>query len=141
MDTENDLARLKWLLIVGVLFLISGFFSWREFKYIVFGTTVDASLVQTYQTEERGRRGRVKQMLVVEYRFTDKDGSARKEKDTISASSPAPTGPLVSIQYLSKSPGSSRLTGHTQRIWMFVFFGCLAYLAYKILMLVREAKA
>lgn len=140
MDTGNEMQRLKWLLIVGVVFLISGFFSWREMQYAMFGKRADASLVRVYETQERGRRGRVREKLAIEYQFADA-GSSRKETDTVSIDTARPTGETVPVQYLAGSPGKSRLVGHTQQFWVLIFLGSLGFMGYKVFRLVQESKS
>ena len=140
MDMDDELKRLKWLLISGVVFLISAFFSWREMTYAISGKEVDASLVRVYETTERGRRGRTIHKLAVEYEFKGSDGVVRKESDTISVDAPRPAGPTVAVQYLDGEAGRSRLAGNTQKFWLMIFFGSLAFIGYKIFKLVREAK-
>ena len=140
MDTDDEMKRLKWLLIVGLVFLVSAFFSWREMKYMMLGKEADARLVRTYETTERGRRGRTTEKLVVEYEFKGSDGASRKESDKVDIDAPPPAGKTVAIQYLDGSPGSSRLAGNTQKFWLIVFFGALAFFAYKIFRLVRESR-
>jgi len=139
MDADDEIAKLKWLLVLGVLFLLSGCFSWREMKYSMFGKSADAALVRVYETTEYARRGRTVEKLAIDYQFEDK-GAIRKETDSVAIDSPRPRGRTVPIEYLSGSPGSSRLKGHSNKVWMFVFLGCLAVMGYKVFRLVQESK-
>jgi hypothetical protein len=141
MDMDDEMRRLKWLLLAGLILIVSAFFSWRELKYAVLGSTVDARLVRTYETTEGGRRGRSREKIAVEYEFTDKDGTVRKETDTISTSEPRPAGPTVLVQYRSGSPDASRLSGNSQRIWLLVFLGCIAFVGFKIWSIMKESKS
>jgi hypothetical protein len=140
MDLDGETKRFKLLLFVGILFLVSAFFSWRELKYIAFGKRTDAKLVRVYETTEYARRGRTRQKQAVEYQFTDGGGQARTERDTIAASATPPRGPTVPIQYLDGSPGSSRLPGNSQRIWLIPFCGTLGFMGFKFYRLVQESK-
>lgn len=139
MDMDVEFRRLKWLLIGGLVFVVSAFFSWREIRYAVTGKTADAKLVRAYETIERGRRGRETQKIAVEYQFPDAGGQ-RKETDTLSIDEAVPTGPTVAVEYLSGSAGSSRLAGNGQKFWLFVFFGSLAFAGFKVFQIVREGK-
>jgi hypothetical protein len=141
MDMDDETKRFKVMLFVGVLLLVSAFFSWREMKYAVFGKRADAKLVRVYETTEYARRGRTRQRTMVEYQFTDSSGQTRKESDKLSDSATPPSGATVPVQYLAGSPGSSRLPENAQRIWMIVFFGTLGFLGYKFYRLVQESKS
>lgn len=141
MDADEETARAKWMLIVGLVFLVSAFFAWREMKYAVFGKEVNAQLVRVYETEERGRRGRRVDKLAVEYQFKDAgDGTIRKETDTLSINSPRPTGKTVPVQYMSGTPDRSRIKGHSNQIAVIIFLACTAFFGFKIFQLVRESK-
>src|SRR5688572_22426556 len=141
MDTEEETARFKVMLVVAIIFLISVFLAWRELKYMMFAEEADAKLVRVYTFEERGRRGRVSEKMAVEYQFTDAEtGSVRTETDAVPITNRPPKGPSVKVQYLEGSEGSSRLAGHSQTIWLWVCGGTLAFLAYKFFALVRESK-
>ena len=140
MDMDNEMARLKWLLVAGLIFVVSAFFYWRELKYAVVGKRTDAWLVRVYETTESGRRGRRVEKLVVEYQFKESVGATRKESDTIAIDADRPAGPTVAVQYLNGSPGSSRLAGNTRQWWLFVFFGSLAFAGFKVFQIVRESK-
>ena len=140
MDMDEEMGRLKVLLVDAIVFLISAFFSWRELKYIAFGKQADAKLVRTFESTEYARRGRTRQQRWVEYQFTDASGAVRKESDSIPVSLEPLTGPTVHIQYLNGSPGSSRLPANSRRIALIFFFASLAYMGFKFLKLVREGK-
>lgn len=141
MDMDNEMARFKWLLVAGLVFVVSAFFSWRELKYAVVGKQADAKLVRVYETTESGRRGRRVEKLAVEYQFKEAGGATRKESDTIAADADRPAGPTVAVQYLDGSPGRSRLAGNGQRWWLLVFFGSLAFAGFKVFQVVRESKS
>ncbi|MEA2735560.1 MAG: hypothetical protein QOE14_2011 [Humisphaera sp.] len=139
MDADDEARRVKWMLAIGLLFLVSAFFSWREFKYALAGTKTNAEIVRVYETREIARRGRTREKLAIEYQFTDANGVKRKESDTISIDSPPPRGKTVAVQYLG-SPGSSRLVGNGNSIWVIIFFGALAFFGFKFFQLVRESR-
>ena len=80
MDSENELARAKWLLLSIGLFLITGCMSWGEFMYLVAGNDAQAEVVKAFETTRRGRT-----RLTVEYTFSEPDGTRRKGTDTVSS--------------------------------------------------------
>jgi hypothetical protein len=142
MDVEDETARFKVMMVVGIVFLISAFLSWRELKYTMIGKQADAKLVRVYTFQDVGRRGRVREKIAVEYEFKDaKTGGVRSESDTLPITAKPPKGPTVKVQYLEGSEGGSRLAGNTQKIWLWICGGTLAFLAYKFFALVRESKA
>ncbi|QDT98225.1 hypothetical protein [Gimesia aquarii] len=144
MDEEEELSKLKWLLIAVVVFLVSGFFSYQELKYAVWSTTTEADVTRTYTTEvSSGRRFRRhrKKVLAVEYTFTDKDGNHHSERDDIPISAPIP-GPKVTIQYFSGVENSSRIKGYSRKLAVWIFLGCcvwLGYAGFKLYRLASEA--
>lgn len=144
MDEEEELSKLKWLLIAVVVFLVSGFFSYQELKYAVWSTTTEADVTRTYTTEvSSGRRfrRRRKKVLAVEYTFTDKDGSQHSERDKIPISAPTP-GPKVTIQYFTGVENSSRIKGYSRKLAVWIFLGCcvwLGYAGFKLYRLASEA--
>lgn len=82
MDQDNELARFKWLLFAGIMFLISGYYSISELRFAVSGKTIEASLTQVKQTMSTGRRSRPR--LSFEYQFAEADGKTRSERDVVS---------------------------------------------------------
>ena len=142
MDTEAETAKFKVMLVVAIIFLISAFLAWRELKYMMFAEEADAKIVRVYQFEEVGRRGRVREKLAIEYKFTDAEtGAVRTETDTFPISTPPPKGKTVQVEYLEGAEGRSRVAGHDQKIWLWVCGGTLTFLAFKFFALVRESKA
>ena len=141
MDTEAETAKFKVMLVVAIVFLISAFLAWREMKYIMFAEEADAKIVRVYQFDDVGRRGRVREKLAIEYQFKDAEtGTVRTETDTFPITVTPPKGPTVKVEYLKGAEGSSRVTGHSQKIWLWVCGGTLAFLAFKFFALVRESK-
>ena len=126
MDEEEELAKLKWILFAGIAFLLSGYFSFQELKFAVWGTTAQAEVTNTFETRNSRRGG---SLLAVEYTFTDKEGKHYSERDDVPSSWPSP-GPKVTIQYLPGVEDCSRLEGHSSKVAVWVFFGCCAWLAY-----------
>src|SRR5687768_4237654 len=132
MDTDEEVGRLKWLLIGGIAFIISGCFSYQEMKYTTGGREVDAVVTGVKDIEERGRRGRVREKRLVEYTFKDNSGAERREKDKVDRDFPAQPGRKVSVEYLSDR---SRLKGNDNMFWVYVFLASLAFVVFKIFMI------
>lgn len=130
MDPEQELAKFKSIMIVGIIFLFSAYFSWKEFKYLIWGKTAQVTIVRIVETEEIGRRGRSIPKLGIEYTFTDADGNPWRERDDVPLSWSGPKEGDVQVEYLPRVKDSSRLSGHANRISVYIFFGSLAFAAY-----------
>jgi hypothetical protein len=128
MDEEEELAKLKWILIAGIAFLVTGYLSFQELKFAVWGTTAEATVTRTFETSSGSRR-RPKLLLAVEYTFSDEEGQHHSERDDVPSSWPTP-GPKVTIQYMPGVEDSSRLEGHSSQVAVWIFFGCCVWLAY-----------
>ncbi|MFK7778754.1 MAG: hypothetical protein QM501_11670 [Gimesia sp.] len=124
-DEEEELAKLKWILIAGIAFLVTGYLSFQELKFAVWGTTAEANVTRTFET----RASRRSRLLAVEYTFTDKEGKHHSERDDVPIDWPTP-GPKVNIQYMPGVEDSSRLEGHSSKIAVWIFFGCCVWLGY-----------
>ncbi|MCA9018312.1 MAG: hypothetical protein KDA77_23525, partial [Planctomycetaceae bacterium] len=128
MDQDEELAKLKWILAAGVAFLVTGYLSFQELKYAVWGTTTEATVTRTFETSTGSRR-RSKMLLAVEYTFTDKEGQSHNERDDVPIDWPTP-GPKVNIQYLPGVEDSSRLEGHSSKVAVWMFLGCCVLLGF-----------
>lgn len=134
---DRETLRLRSFVLTFVLFVISAFLSYNQVRYVVFGRTTDAQLVKVKETTVNSRRGS-KTVLDVYYRFTDLDGTIRNEEDRVSISWQEPENtamdgkPMVQIDYIPGSPGSSRL--HRREFkWIMpaIFLALLGYLVYQ----------
>ena len=140
MDPDDEARKVKVLLVVVVLFIASAVGSCREASYSLFGKKTDAALVRVYEYQEPARRGRTVTKVAVEYQFDDK-GTMRKESDNIARDADRPSGKTIPIQYVSGTPGRSRLAGHVNWIWPTIFFASLAVMAYYVWRLLKESKS
>jgi len=124
------------MLLFGLIFLVSGCASYGELKYLIWGQTTDARVVDV--TEMRTRRGR--SQLQVEYSFTD-NAATRTEFDAVPRSWPGTDGPTVRVQYLPGVPEASRLHGNGGKVWLGAFLACLAIGLFLIFRIWRDARA
>jgi hypothetical protein len=123
MDSDNELARAKWLLISAAIFLISGCISWGELVYLVAGRDTQADLDKAYEVTRGGRFGLGgRQRLTVDFSFTEPDGTRRTGTDTVRTDWPLPAGGKVPVRYTAGANGSSRLAGHVNWVGL-TFFG------------------
>ena len=126
----SEMFQMRAMLGIAILFFVSLFFAFGEMRYYVFGKTVDAEIVQVQRLLEPRRRGSSIPKLSVEYQFMDPDGRKRKETDMV----PEEWGisradGVVAVQYI---PGteSSRLVGHTNTFWVYVFLVFLGLMGF-----------
>lgn len=140
MDEEAELVKLKWLIFAGLAFLVSSFFAWTELRYALWSRTTEAEVVDVFETETIGRRGRRIPVLAVEYRFTDEAGVPRFERDEVARGWQPPANRRVAIEYFPGENGGSRLAGNRNWRSLVVFFGTLAVLAFAGWKLWREAR-
>lgn len=122
MEVDNEVARFKWMLGAGLMFLVSGCFSVGELRYAVSGTTTDAQLLEVKEVVSRGRWGRQYTNLSVSYHFTDTAGGERTEKDLVPDDWPIASTPTIAVQYIPGKPEWSRLSGN-RRDWALIVFG------------------
>ncbi|MDB5384373.1 MAG: hypothetical protein JWM11_19 [Planctomycetaceae bacterium] len=139
MDQDAELAKFKWMLIAGVGFLITGYFSLQELRYALFSKTVDATITQIREKTVSGRRGRTHQELAFEYQFKEVEGPVRNERDDVSVDWPRPGNGTIAIQYIPGVEKASRLLGHSNMFAVYGFMACIAGLAFAGYKLVRLA--
>jgi hypothetical protein len=136
MDEEDELKKFKWLLFATLAFLISTYYSWREFKFFAWGETAEATVTNTFETQSGNRRRTP--LMAVEYSFTDSSTGPRSERDDVAVDWQL-EGSTVMVQYLPGVADSSRLLGHSNTLPVWVFFGCLGWLGYNGFKVYREA--
>ena len=56
VDQDSEIARAKWLLIAGLVFIVSLFIVYQELAYLVNGRDAVATVEKTYEAS-RGRFG------------------------------------------------------------------------------------
>ena len=142
MDMEHETARLKIMGIVALVFVITLYFSWKEFKYALFGKVAPATVSRQTPYEERKRYGRKVPMIKVEYSFTDSAGNFRSDVDSVTPDFPLPaanaTGQGLKIQYLATA---SRLSGHSSIVAPIIFFVTLGLIVWQGWKIWRQANS
>lgn len=136
MDRDNELARAKWLLGSGVLFLASCFACYSEMVYLLSGHKIDAAVTEAYEVTHRTRFGMSQgKALTVEYRFAEPDGTQRTGSDTVASNWDLPPTGTIPVQYTPGAEGRSRLAGHINWLGIWFFFvsiGVLAFFGYRL---------
>jgi hypothetical protein len=135
VEVDDEVAKFKWMLGAGLMFLISGCFSVSELRYAVSGTTTDAQLLEVKEVVSRGRWGRRHTNLQVHYQFNDGAGGSRSEADTVSTDWPFASEDTISVQYIPGKAEWSRIAGN-RRDWAVIVFGLslcgVAYLGFQL---------
>lgn len=139
MDLEEETSKFKGLLIVGVLFVVSGFWSCQEFKYLVRGTPADATVRQVSKQRIPFDK-RHREEWLIEFSYSDKAGQRLVERETLpEAELPPADGQTLAIEYLPGADDSARFAGRRNYVAMAFFLGTLGVLAFFIIRLWREA--
>ena len=128
----SESTQIKLGVAVVVLFLFWLISSCSELRYIMRGVDVDAHLIEVRELKGNTRRGGPYTYVVAKYLFEDKDGTTRTEMDRVSSKFQPELGldengrQTVAIQYQSGIPNRSRLKGHDDMMWVYIFFGTIA---------------
>ncbi len=140
MDSDNETARAKWLAGAAIISLLSGCFSWGELVYLLFGRDAQADVTKALLVTRGGRLGvGGREMLVIEYEFTEPDGIKRGGTDTVPPDWPPPVNGKVPVRYTAGEKGHSRLAGHVSWVALTLFAlaaGGVAVFGYRLM---REA--
>lgn len=140
MDTESETWRAKILIAAVVAFVISCFFVYAEFMYLVDSREATATISKAYKIEKRGRFGVVKgYRLAVEYDFVDNEGRTRSGRSDVSEDWSIPPDGKVKIRYRSGEDGASRLVGQVSWVAVILFVACLTAVGIFGYRLVKEA--
>ncbi|MCB9852329.1 MAG: hypothetical protein H6819_04475 [Phycisphaerales bacterium] len=95
--------------VVLILFVVSGFLSYQEFKYAMWGRTANAEIIKVKETAFSAEGGRGA-MMEVHYRWTDKNDGERTDELLRNPWMKDAVGKTIKIDYL---PGvkQSRIAG------------------------------
>ncbi|MBA3684021.1 MAG: hypothetical protein H0W72_02110 [Planctomycetes bacterium] len=134
-------AWAKTVLVVSMLFLFSLFKSCQEVKYMVFGTNVSADVLDATESTSMGRRGRRNPVIDVGYVFTTKDGQVVSRREQLSPSAwTAPADGKVAVSYYGSGEDvTATLRSRRSKIWLLLFVGITAGLAFAIHRMIQPA--
>ena len=140
MDAAQEIGRAKWLILAGLLFLVTGCVSWGEFVYLLAGKTADAKVTKVMEVTKRGRFGiSTGTQLEVSYEFTEADGTRRTASDTTDVNWPVPASGKTPVQYTAGADGNSRLSGKVNWIALTIFGVSLLAVGWFTFRLIRRA--
>lgn len=143
MDHDSEIARAKWLLFSGALFILSCFICYSELKYLIRGKQIQAKVTDAYEVTRRGRFGLSRgTVLTVEYAFTEPDGTRRTDSDTVSTDWKLGSDGTVSVQFTPGADGRSRLSGHVNWFGIVIFVvsvGVMSFFGFRLWRQASEA--
>ena len=136
-DDPNEFNPLIPLAVVLILLVVSGFLSYQEFKYALWGRTADAEIIKVKETPF-GSGPRRRPLMAVHYRWKDKNDGDREDELLRDSKFGDAVGHTIRIDYL---PGvkQSRIAGAplyskiatcffvgsgTAAIFLFVYLWC-----------------
>ncbi len=139
----ESFQELKFLLFVGLFFILSGVASYGELRYRILGRTTEATITSVVE-KDGSRTGNPKRTL--EYRFVEESGTVRTETYDVAADFvvPAPddgnSPSKITIQYVPGDEGASRPDGRSGWFAIAVFLALLGYFSYRVWCLVRTLR-
>jgi hypothetical protein len=140
MDSDSEIARAKWLLLFGAIFLVSCFVCYSEFVYVIRAHDAQATVTDAYMVDKRGRFGIVTgKKLVVDYTFSEVDGSRRTGHDEVSSSWEVPTDGTITVRYTAGKDGRSRWSGHVNWVGLAFFAVTTSILIFSAIRLWQKA--
>jgi hypothetical protein len=114
---KKKIARMQMQLIAAVLMGIIAFIIGREFLYSVLGTTIDAKVTrQSNAQRSAGRNGGTYSVVVVDYSFAETSCRQRQERDEIRFGSDIAVSDTVSVEYIPRIAGFSRVRGNSNHV-------------------------
>lgn len=126
------------MVVLPMLFLMSTYFAWEEFCYIILGKRATAKVERVIETVNESRRGRP--LYGVEYCFEDDvTNESRIERDDIPKSWKKPLG-TIEVEYLPGHPDWSRIAGNRHYLSLLFFLVCLVVVGAYGIYLFREAR-
>ena len=140
VDVDDEVKNAKFMLFAFVAFLFSGYYSYVEMKYAIWGSDADATIVSIKETSVMRRRGRREPKLSVEYSFSDSEGQTHTAKENVPIDW-EPAGETVPIEFIQGAEVRSRIAGQTSLFMVWVFLACLLWLGFSLFKLIKEANA
>jgi hypothetical protein len=136
--------KFRFATALFVMFLISGYYSYQEFRYLLGGRTVDATVDQVEMRSEQVHRrrrftSRTRHYQQVMVHFSN--GEAVSESRTFRLPTYQPVHPeqTLAIQYLPGQSDMIRLSGSTNWLSVLFFVGSLVAFAGMIVWAGMEA--
>ncbi len=136
MDANAEARKVKALLCIAVVALVSGFSSYTELKFLVWGTNGEARIVNCYEA----RKGRRDEHVAVVYQYDDA-GTLRQDSDHMPIGWQPPGSRLVQIQYIRGAAYGSRIEGQRSLTAVTIFGICLLVGAGFVVKIILDERA
>jgi hypothetical protein len=137
IESYIQYRKLRFVLGIIGIFLVSFIMSCQEMRYMAFGKTVDATLELAQPEKETTRRGSIKRKLVVTYSFFDKD-TFRRERVDVPENWEGVGAKTVPVQYIPGRPDVSRIKGQSNMVWVVIFATSVIALVVWAIVISRE---
>jgi len=135
--------KVRAAIVLFVLFLMSGYYSWQEMRYFLGGRIVDATVDQVEVRSERVYRRRygttTRHYQHVMLHFPRPDNTVESASLRLGTHQPIQARQAVKIQYLPGQSEMLRLNGSTNWLAIAFFFGSLATLVGMLVWVGMEA--
>jgi hypothetical protein len=138
LDIEDEARKFKILLRVGIVMRISGIYRFSDLRYLVWGKTCDARIVNCYE-DKTDSRNSVPHTAVV-YRYLD-GSEERQDSGRMPLGWTPPPGNKIQIQYIPGRDYASRFAGQSNTVSVWIFFACCAVVGYFIVRIILEERA
>ena len=141
MDGREELVKARGLMVAGVLFLFSAWFSYAELAYLVFGTNVTATATKVTQVTIRSRFGANRGAeLMITATWADADGTRRKDDFTTRVDFPVVEGGPIRLRTTPGEDGRARPAGRVHFVALILFAASLAGIAFFSVKMYRESE-
>ncbi|MBY0311929.1 MAG: hypothetical protein K2W85_07660 [Phycisphaerales bacterium] len=113
------MLKRRLILLPFVIVIMSIVFTIGEVRYMLWGQTVDATVLSIELKEKRRRYGRKDTVKMVKYSFLNSDQKQIVESDAVDQRWPV-SPPTAKIEYVDGMFPTSRLIGNDHKNWLWV---------------------
>jgi hypothetical protein len=137
----DELRKVRFLLAAFALLGVACYFGFQELAYVIDGRDISASVTRISDVTKRGVAGEHTSRLV-EFSFTEPNGTPRTGEDYISTNWTPPTNPVIQVRYTPSLGGRARLAENVNWIglgWLAVAVCLVLFLGIRPWLLGRAA--
>lgn len=122
--------KLRSAIVLFIMFLFSGYYSWQEFRYFLGSRTAEATVdhveTRSEQVYHRRRRNRTVHYQQVSVHFSNRDAVNESRSFRLPLHPHVQPQQTLTIQYLPGLSDMTRLKGSTNWLSVLFFLGSLA---------------
>lgn len=137
MHDDSELKAFKRILYVGILFLISGYYSLSELRYGIWGKSLEAEIVRTFDPIDLRSKDKQSGIIGIEYTFVDETGTTHTGKDNVSRNLDISSG-RVEIDYLPAVENSDRISANARIFPIILFMAGIAGMIFFVYQMHKE---